>query len=116
MRPKLLILEGAVRSGKTWLNNFLFGSAVEARVNQGLHYIITGHTLGSIKRNVLDPLSEITGENCKTDSGGTFTLYGNRIHCFGADRADSYKAVTGMTAYGWLANEVTLQHSNSIRE
>ena len=85
-------------------------------MNDGLHYIITGHTLGSIKRNVLDPLGDVIGEDCKTDAGGTFTMYGNKVHCFGADKADSYKAITGMTSHGWLANEVTLQHANSLRE
>lgn len=115
-KPKLLILEGAVRSGKTWLNNLLFGAMVEAHKGEGLHFIITGHTQSSVKRNVLDPLSEITGADCKTDNAGTFRLWGNNIHCFGADKADSYKAITGMTAHGWYANEVTLQHENSIQE
>ncbi len=115
-KPKLLILHGAVRSGKTWLDDFLFGSAVQSRFNEGLHYIITGYTLGSIKRNVLDPLSEMTGKECRTDAGGTFAFYGNKVHCFGADKADSYKGITGVTAAGWYANEVTLQHENSIRE
>ena len=115
-RPKHLILEGAVRSGKTWLNNVLFYLEVRGRTGEGLHYIVTGHTLGSVKRNVLDPLSEMFGVSTKTDSAGTFDLWGNHIHCFGADKADSFKAVTGMTAHGWYANEATLQHENTIQE
>jgi PBSX family phage terminase large subunit len=114
--PKLLILEGAVRSGKTVLNNVLFYTETKRHIGEGLHYIITGHTLGSIKRNVLDSMAEMFGVDCKTDNAGTFELWGNKVHCFGADKADSYKAITGMTAHGWLANEVTLQHENSIRE
>ncbi len=109
-------MEGAVRSSKTWLNNFLFCGLVRYNQGKGLHYIITGHTLGSIKRNVLDSIQAVFGIDCKTDSGGTFTMYGNKVHCLGADKVDSYKAITGMTAHGWYGNEITLQHENSIRE
>lgn len=81
-----------------------------------MHYIITGHTLGAIKRNVLDPMAEMFGVNTRTDNAGTFELWGNRIHCFGSDKADSYKSMTGMTAHGWYGNEVTLSHENTITE
>ncbi len=112
----MAIMEGAVRSGKTVLNNVLFYSTVRGNTGKGLHYIITGHTLGSIKRNVLDSIAEQFGVNTTVGTTGTFDLWGNHIHCFGADKADSYKAITGMTAHGWYGNEVTLQHENSIRE
>ena len=115
-RPKLLILEGAVRSGKTVLNNLLFYLLVRSKAGRSEHYIMTGHTLGSIKRNVLDPMSEMFGADCKLDNNGMFGLHGNKVHCFGADKADSYKAITGMTAHGWYGNEMTLQHNNTIGE
>ncbi len=115
-KPKILILEGAVRSGKTFLNNALFYKEIRRRTGAGKHWIITGHSLGSIKRNVLEPMSEEFGLTIKMDPFGTFDLYGNKVHCFGADKADSYKSMTGMTAAGWYGNEVTLQHENSIQE
>ena len=115
-KPKLLILEGAVRSGKTVLNNVLFYEALKRSVGKGYHYIVTGHTLGSIKRNVLDSIAEMFGVDTKVGNTGTFDLLGNHVHCFGADKTDSYKAITGMTAHGWYGNEITLQHPNTIRE
>jgi PBSX family phage terminase large subunit len=115
-RPKLTILEGAVRSGKTYLNNYLFGLEVGLRYGKGQHFIVTGHTLGSLKRNIVEPLGEMLGKDLKPDNSGTFELFGNKVHCFGADKADSYKAMTGMTAHGWYGNEVTLQHENTIAE
>jgi len=115
-QPKITILEGAVRSGKTFLNNALFYSEVRKHTGANHHYIITGHTVSSIKRNVLEPLSEQFGVDTKMGSDGSFSMYGNIMHCFGADKADSYKAMTGMTAHGWYGNEVTLQHSNTIAE
>ena len=107
-QPKISILEGAVRSGKTFLNNALFYSEVRKHTGAHYHYIITGHTVSSIKRNVLEPLSEQFGEDTKVGSDGSFSMYGNIIHCFGADKTDSYKTMTGMTAHGWYGNEVTL--------
>jgi len=114
--PKILILEGAVRSGKTFLNNAIFYMLVRGQTGAGKHFIITGHTLGSIKRNVLEPMSMDLGLNAKMDNNGMLRMFGNFVHCFGSDRADSYKAMTGMTGAGWYANEVTLQHDNSIQE
>ncbi|OLS31890.1 MAG: hypothetical protein HeimAB125_14520, partial [Candidatus Heimdallarchaeota archaeon AB_125] len=114
--PKITILEGAVRSGKTFLNNLLFYSEVRKHTGAGYHYIITGHTVSSIKRNVLEPLSEQFDKDTKISSDGSFTLSGNTVHCFGADKAHSYKTMTGMTAHGWYGNEVTLQHPNTITE
>ena len=114
--PMLAILEGAVRSGKTWCNNALFVTEVLNNQGCGWHYIITGHTMGSVKRNVVDPMSELLGQTLRVDTFGTFGLFGNQMHVFGADKADSYKAMTGMTARGWYANEATLHHENTIQE
>jgi PBSX family phage terminase large subunit len=114
-QPQILINEGAVRSGKTVLNNLLFYMHLRAARGQGRHYIVSGHTQGSVKRNVLDPLEEMFGVDTTIDSAGTFELFGNKVHCFGAEKADSYKTLTGMTADGWYGNEITLQHENSIQ-
>jgi len=116
VRPKITILEGAVRSGKTVINNGMFYNMVRANTGACHDYIITGHTIGSITRNVLKPLSEDFGINTKLSTFNTFEMYGNLVNCFGTDKADSYKVITGMTAYGWLGNEITLSHSNSIQE
>ena len=114
--PLQVILEGAVRSGKTWLNNFLWVLHVRSFFNQDKDFIITGHTAGSVERNVIRSLNVMMGFNIKLDQRNRFDLYGNKCHCFGADKYDSYKTMTGMTAYGWYANEVNLQHFNTIQE
>ena len=82
----------------------------------GKHFILTGHSLGALKRNVTEPMNEQLGLNIKMDNNGMFELFGNKVHCFGAEKADSYKSMTGMTAAGWYGNEITLQHENSIQE
>lgn len=114
--PKILILEGSVRSGKTFLNNALFYKELRRYTGEGKNFIITGHTLGSIKRNVLLSLEQDFDIECRPDNSGSFGLFGNRIFCFGTDRSDSYKDITGMTAVCWYGNEVTLSHPNSRQE
>jgi len=116
-RPKILILEGAVRSGKTFINNALFYKEVRTHTGAGRKYIITGHTIGSIKRNVIEPMNDEFGLSLKlSNQENSLPLYGNTVYCFGGDKADSYKTMTGMTAAGWYGNEVTLQHTNTIQE
>lgn len=115
-RPIQTIFEGAVRSGKTFLHNILFLVHVGEMRNKKRDFIITGHTMGSLERNVLKPFNDEFGFKIRLNQHGCFELVGNKVHCFGTDNSDSYKRITGFTSYGWLANEVTLQHQNSIQE
>ncbi|KKL23093.1 hypothetical protein LCGC14_2428860 [marine sediment metagenome] len=115
-QAKILILEGAVRSGKTFLNNMLFYKELRKYQGQNKNFIVMGYTLGSVKRNVLNDLSTMFNIDTKTDMSGCFSAFGNKIHCFGSDKRDSYKNMTGFTAQLWYANEVSLSHSNSVQE
>ena len=114
IRPIHTILEGAVRSGKTFVMILLWLEHVQRYENKGRTFIMTGHTIGSLKRNVLDEMTALFGIDTHLNQQNEFTLFGNKIACFGSDKSDSYKSMKGLTAYGWLANEVTLQHKNTI--
>jgi PBSX family phage terminase large subunit len=113
--PMLLINEGAVRSGKTFVNNLIWLRLVAGHENRK-DFIITGHTVPSVVRNVLQPITDMFGIDTKLDTYNRFWLFGNRMNVFGGDRIDSYKPMTGMTAHGWYGNEVSLQHENTIQE
>jgi len=115
-RPLITICEGAVRSGKTIANIDLFNIHIAEQRNKKRDFILTGYTIGSIERNVIKPWSERWGVDLRLDQHSRFDLYGNKVNCFGADKTDSYKAMTGMTSHGWYANEVTLQHKNTRTE
>lgn len=115
-QPLILINEGAVRSGKTVVNNMLFFRHVARFLDAGVDFIVTGHTVPSVVRNVLQPMAEMFGVDTKLNTYNQFTLLGNRVTCFGGDNKDAYKAMTGMTAYGWYGNEVSLTHENTIQE
>jgi PBSX family phage terminase large subunit len=116
-RPVYSVLHGAVRSGKTFLGaNILWMLHVAQFAGRGVNFIMTGYTLSSLKKNVLDDLEENFGIDTHLDSNNSFEMMGNRILCFGTNAADSYKAMRGLTAYGWYANEITLSHKNSVDE
>ena len=116
IQPYHLILEGAVRSGKTHINNLFFLQHIGGFSPPRKEFILTGRTIGSIQRNVIAPLSEVTGKDLTLDQYNRFGLGPHRINCFGADTETSYKTMTGITSHGWYANEVTNQHQNTINE
>ncbi len=115
-KPYHTILEGAVRSGKTFINNCLYFVHVAEHASKRRDFIITGHSIGSIERNVLKPLYDAFGCNVNLDKNNAFLLNGNKVHCFGCSDVDDYKKITGMTSYGWLANEATLHNRYAIQE
>jgi PBSX family phage terminase large subunit len=114
--PRITILEGAVRSGKTFLNNILWLLHIRNFADQKKKFIMTGNTLGSIKRNVLDDLSVTFNINTTLNSKNEFTVFGNTVICFGSGQSNSHKSIKGFTAYGWYGNEITEHHAEAIKQ
>jgi len=110
--PEITILHGAIRTGKTVMNNWLWVKHVSKF--RGKKFIMTGYTIPALKKNVLDEIESTFGIDCNLDRNNEFKLFGNTICCFGADDKDAYKAMRGLTAYGWYGNEITLQHKNTV--
>ena len=115
-QPRHLILEGSIRSGKTFADLLLWNSHVHRFPKPGKDFILTGYTIGSLERNIVAPLSSILGRSITLDQYGRFDMGPHKVNCFGTNTEPSYKAMQGMTGYGWLANEVGTHHSNSITE
>lgn len=113
-KPRHLILEGAVRSGKTILADMYWISILTQTQNK--LFLMTGQTISSLKRNVLDDLSKMFDIDTHLNNNNEWKYNNNIIACFGADKSDAYKAMRGSTAAGWFGNEVTLQHQNTILE
>jgi PBSX family phage terminase large subunit len=112
--PIITILEGAIRSGKTYIILFLWIDHIASFRDQGKKFIMTGYTIPTLRRNVLTDIEELFGFSTQLNKNNEFTLFGNTIACFGADKVDSYKAMKGFTSYGWYANEITEQHKNTV--
>ena len=55
------IKAGATRSGKTYLDLFMIPKRIRALKDDGL-IVLIGHTVGTLCRNLLDPMRELFGE------------------------------------------------------
>ncbi len=110
---RLNIWEGAVRSGKTVGIDFRFIKASgesKALCPPDAVDVMIGKTLSSLKRNVINPIIELVGQNnAKYYSGKQeFHLWGNVIHTIGANDERSEGKIRGATIRKALGDELTL--------
>ncbi len=119
----ILINDGAVRSGKTIVDNDIFLAELQ-RINSHAKrhrivdplYILAGADLGAIKRNVLNPMTQRYGFDFKLDKFNMFKLFGVVVWCVGHDDLGRLKSITGMTAYGAYINEGSLANRDVFDE
>ena len=114
--PKILICSGAKRAGKTWILIYAFIGHVAKYENKGYSFILGGTNQASIRRNVLNDLEDILGQEIKLSKDNHFKLFGNKIYVFDGANADSYKKMRGFTSYGAFLNEATTLHDSFIKE
>ena len=122
-RFKILILCGAVRAGKTYIDNliFLYELMRVAKLAKQLNdkhpqFILAGASSGAIYNNVIAELSRQFGIDLKADKH-------NHYHWFGVDIVPVYTAsiagltgARGFTAYGAYINEATLANQEVFNE
>ena len=126
-----LICDGSVRSGKTFamVESFILW-AMTTFDRQEL--IIMGKTVGSAKRNVIDPLlldptvprlhkgepERYAVKWLKTEGVLTVGYRGkvNRFHVFGAKDEASYQLVQGLTAAGLMVDETALCNQAAVNQ
>ncbi len=106
---RLNILDGSVRSGKTYISIILFGLYVATR-DYGDKMIMVGRTLATLKRNCLELMQELFGDaNFNYSiSKKEAVLFGRKIYLEGADNALSEGKIRGMTLAGAYCDEITL--------
>lgn len=118
-RPRILLAEGAIRTGKTYICIWLFLEHIRFITKCGyrnVKFIMTGFTIATLQKNVLDDMYSMFGIDTTLNMNNEFNLLGHTVCCFGTDKNHSFKSMRGMTAYGWYGNEITLSHMNSYRE
>lgn len=106
---RLTILEGSVRSGKTWISLILWAIWVATRP-KGYLYMMCAKSLQTLKRNCLLPLQELVGEkhfkfSLSTKEG---VLFGRKIMLEGANDMRSESKIRGITLGGAYCDELTL--------
>lgn len=112
---KFNILEGTVRSGKTWGCNVKLFRLLSYPVKG--HNVIFGVTKQTIKNNVLDDVFEIVGPKNYTFNRqtGELNLMGVPWLVIGAKDEGSEKFVRGLTVGRALGDELTLQPPSFVK-
>lgn len=106
---RLNILEGSVRSGKTWISLVLWAFWVVS-MPQDKAYLMVAKTLTSLRRNCLDLLEELIGkENFSYSlSRKEASLFGRRVYLEGVNDSRAENKIRGMTLSGAYCDELTL--------
>lgn len=106
---RINLLEGAVRSGKTWISLILFALWVAMQPKEAT-FLMVGKTLTSLKRNCLDLLQSLVGVsnfeyNTSQKQG---LLFGRTVYLEGTNDMRAEGKIRGMTLTGAYCDEVTL--------
>lgn len=120
---KIMILSGAVRTGKTVIDNDLFlmelrRVSIQAKadgVREPL-YILAGYSSTTITDNVLNPISNKYNIDFGFDKHGAFKLWGVKVVMAYTGNTRGMSAIRGMTAYGAYINEASLATKSVFEE
>lgn len=120
---KYLILNGAVRTGKTVIDNYLFLLELKrikklAEIEKEPHpqYILAGYSSNSIYTNVISSIENQFGIVMKTDRHGHYHLFGIDIVPAYTGSVRGIGAIRGMTSYGAYINEASLATHEVFQE
>ena len=106
---RINILEGSVRSGKTWITLVVWALWVATMPRDG-QYLMVAKTITSLKRNCLDLLQGLVGEknftyNTNAKEG---RLFGRTVYLEGVNDVRAESKIRGMTLQGAYCDELTL--------
>lgn len=106
---RINLLEGSVRSGKTWISLVLWAFWVGTKPKDG-NYLMVAKTLTSLRRNCLDLLQDLVGSKHFTYSLSKKEgrLFGRLIYLEGVNDARAESKIRGMTLQGAYCDELTL--------
>lgn len=120
---KMMILCGAVRSGKTFIDNLLFiyeiKRAAKLAKKQGERnprYILAGATSKSIYNNVISELLNQFGLELRPDRHGNYHLFGVEIITVYTSSISGLAGARGFTSFGAYVNEASLANEAVFNE
>jgi PBSX family phage terminase large subunit len=108
---RINLLEGSVRSGKTWISLVMWALFV-ASMPRDAEFLMVGKTLMTLRRNCLGLLQELEPTFSFNSYNKKATLYGHTIWLEGADNERSENKIRGMTLAGAYMDELTLIPQN----
>jgi len=125
-RAKFRILEGAVRSGKSFVSNDIALSEIEQLPTCDI--LVSGYSISSVARNVisewkkmLDPNDHGYFRNVRDEKDDFLVIenpaypkfFGKKFYIRGAGKEHDFKQIQGATLGYWLADELT-RHAKSF--
>lgn len=110
------ISHGAVRSGKTFINNLRWLKYIKEGPKGKL--LMSGKTKQSIKDNVLSDIFDLIGEGNYRywEQKGELIIFDRKIKVVGADSIDAETKIRGQTYAGWYGDEITIQHPTFVKQ
>ncbi len=106
---RINLLDGSVRSGKTYISIVLWALYVATMPSDGA-YIMAGKTLNTLKRNCLDPMENMLGSSnfSYSISKKEGKLFGRTVYLEGASDKRSESKIRGLTLCGAYCDELSL--------
>lgn len=105
---RINLLQGSVRSGKTWVSLVLWAFWVST-MPKDASYIMVAKTLTSLRRNTLDLLHDLVGDYFRYSlSKKEAVLFGRKVYLEGVNDVRAESKIRGMTLQGAYCDELTL--------
>lgn len=105
---------GATRSGKTWMDiAYVIPMRILAVKGKPGLTVLLGNTRGTLQRNVIEPMQEIFGSRRvgSIRSDNTAEIFGERVHCLGADNKKHVDRLRGSSIKYCYGDEVVTWNS-----
>ena len=118
-RCRFLILEGAVRSSKSYTLNDAFLDRVQTLPDCNI--LVSGHSSSAVSRNVIAEWKKAIGSDrfktVKTDKDEYLLidfkgLKGKKFYLRGAAKANDFEQIQGSTFGAWYPDEITRHHES----
>lgn len=108
---------GAARSGKTYMDYYVIPKRIRAVAGKDGLNVMLGHTQGTLKRNIIAPLQNIWGTKLVTsiNQDGVSCMFGEPVHCLGADKITAVDRIRGMSIKYIYGDEVVTWHPEVFR-
>lgn len=105
---RINILQGAVRSGKTFISCIIWVFFVASAPNDAT-FLMAARTLNTLERNILHIIRRLAGQHFTYSlHKKEATLFGKTVYLEGAGDKAAEEKIRGMTLYGAYVDELTL--------
>jgi len=99
---------GATRTGKTFMDYFTIPRRIRERMGKDGLVVLLGNTKGTLQRNVIEPMQNIWGAGIVSSirSDNTASIFGEKVHCLGADSKKHVDRLRGTSIKYCYGDEV----------